>query len=37
VEEHGGLINIETNPQGGATFIVSLPIKEADNEHDIDR
>jgi signal transduction histidine kinase len=36
VEEHGGLIEIENNPQGGATFIVSLPIKEADNEHDTD-
>jgi len=36
VEEHGGLIEIATSPRGGATFIVSLPIKEADNEHDID-
>ena len=36
VEEHGGLIDIEPSPRGGATFIVSLPIKEADNEHDID-
>jgi signal transduction histidine kinase len=36
VEEHGGLINIETNPDEGATFIISLPIKEANNEHDTD-
>jgi len=36
VEEHGGLIDIATSPRGGATFIVSLPIKETDNEHDID-
>ncbi len=36
VEEHGGLINIESNPEGGATFIVSLPIKEANHEHDSD-
>ena len=36
VEEHGGLINIEANPDEGATFIISLPIKEANNEHDTD-
>jgi signal transduction histidine kinase len=36
VEEHGGLLNIESNQDGGATFIVSLPIKEANHEHDSD-
>jgi signal transduction histidine kinase len=36
VEEHGGLIDIETNPSGGAVFAISLPIKEAINEHDTD-
>ena len=36
VEEHGGLLNIETNPNEGATFIISLPIKETKNEHDTD-
>jgi signal transduction histidine kinase len=36
VEEHGGLITIESNQDGGATFIISLPIKDADHEHDSD-
>ena len=36
VEEHGGAIDIESNQDGGATFIITLPVKEADYEHDSD-
>ncbi|UCD78078.1 MAG: MCP four helix bundle domain-containing protein [Desulfobacterales bacterium] len=36
VAEHGGQIDIESNRDGGATFIVVLPIKEASHEHDSD-
>jgi len=36
MEEHGGLMGIENNPEGGAVFVLSLPIKESSNEHDID-
>jgi len=36
VEDHGGSIDIESNQEGGATFIIALPVKEADHEHDSD-
>jgi len=36
VEEHGGEIDIESNQDGGATFVITLPVKEADHEHDSD-
>ncbi len=36
VEEHGGGIEIESNQDGGATFVIALPVKEADHEHDSD-
>jgi signal transduction histidine kinase len=36
VEEHGGRINTESNQDRGATFVISLPIKEKNHEHDSD-
>jgi len=36
IEEHGGLMDIENSPEGGAVFVLSLPIKESSNEHDTD-
>jgi len=28
IEQHGGLLRCENNPSGGATFIISLPVKQ---------
>ena len=36
IAEHHGRIDIESNQGGGATFIISLPLKEPTNEHDPD-
>jgi signal transduction histidine kinase len=36
VEEHHGSIEIESNENAGATFIISLPIKESDHGNDSD-
>ncbi len=36
IAEHHGLMDIESNPSGGATFIISLPLKEPSDEHDSD-
>ncbi len=33
VTEHGGTLTLETNRKGGATFIISLPIKESNHEY----
>jgi signal transduction histidine kinase len=30
IEEHGGKISIEQNPQGGATFKIVLPVTQAE-------
>ena len=31
IEEHGGKIALDPSAQGGATFIISLPLKDSDN------
>ena len=36
IEEHHGSMDIETNENGGTTFIISLPIREADHGNDSD-
>jgi signal transduction histidine kinase len=36
VEEHHGSMDIESNENGGATFIISLPIREPDHGNDSD-
>jgi signal transduction histidine kinase len=33
VAEHGGTLSLEDGPRGGATFIISLPVKESDYEY----
>jgi len=34
--EHGGSITLQDQQSGGATFVVSLPIGESDDEHHFD-
>jgi signal transduction histidine kinase len=36
IEEHHGRLDIESNQGGGATFIISLPLKESTDEHNSD-
>ncbi len=36
IEEHHGSMDIESNENGGATFSISLPIKEPDHGNDSD-
>jgi signal transduction histidine kinase len=36
IEEHHGSIEIESNENGGAAFIISLPVKEPDHGNDSD-
>lgn len=36
IEEHHGSIDIESNENGGTTFIISLPIKETEHANDFD-
>jgi signal transduction histidine kinase len=33
VNEHGGRLSLETGRTGGATFVITLPVKESDHEH----
>jgi len=34
IEEHQGQMEIESNPGGGTAFVISLPLKEPNDEHD---
>ena len=36
VEEHGGTLELQSREGAGATFVISLPIKEDAGEHDSD-
>ena len=36
IAEHHGWMDIESNPGGGTTFMISLPLKEPTDEHDPD-
>jgi signal transduction histidine kinase len=36
IKEHQGSMDIESNPNGGTTFVISLPIKEPDHGDDSD-
>ncbi len=36
IEEHGGSLNLTSKRNEGATFIIALPVKEEDIEHDTD-
>jgi len=33
VTEHGGTLSLEDGPRGGATFVITLPVKESDHEY----
>jgi signal transduction histidine kinase len=34
IKDHGGSIEVESSPQGGADFIISLPLDEGKSEDD---
>jgi two-component system sensor histidine kinase AtoS len=35
IEQHNGLLTFENNPAGGATFMISLPVKQHESVHQV--
>jgi len=34
IEQHNGTINVSNNPEGGATFVITLPVKQENQEQE---